>query len=192
MPWSPCVLCPLRDHLGHWPSAEGHDFSVSWQAAGQWRQQLQSVRWPVAVMWGSCEVHSGHVSHVAFFFVLKAPPLASSTPIQRVEPTVVSCAKRPAPSVRVPESSNPPTSRPTAPQPPIITAKSKPQPKIILSTRNEPIGLNVADFLPVSPRFKQNWKNSDPGHRCLHKFVKYKSPIFMCARFFLSKYNNIL
>uniref|UniRef100_A0A4W6CUC8 Katanin p80 WD40 repeat-containing subunit B1 n=1 Tax=Lates calcarifer TaxID=8187 RepID=A0A4W6CUC8_LATCA len=51
-----------------------------------------------------------------------APPLAASTPVQRVEPTVVSCAK----------------------------PKSKPQPKIILSTRNEPIGLNVADFLPVS------------------------------------------
>uniref|UniRef100_A0A665TTS4 Katanin p80 WD40 repeat-containing subunit B1 n=1 Tax=Echeneis naucrates TaxID=173247 RepID=A0A665TTS4_ECHNA len=67
-----------------------------------------------------------------------APPLASSTPVQRVEPTVVLCVKRPAPSA-----------------PPIAT-KSKQQPKIILSTRNEPIGLNVADFLPCSP-------NARPG-----------------------------
>ncbi|KAM7405602.1 hypothetical protein PAMP_000037 [Pampus punctatissimus] len=35
--------------------------------------------------------------------------------------------------------------------PPVTAAKTKPQPKIILSTRNEPIGLNVADFLPPSP-----------------------------------------
>lgn len=74
--------------------------------------------------------------------VSKAPPLASSTPVQRVEPTVVSFAKRPTPSAVVPAS--PP------PQPPVSTARSKP--KIILSCRNEPIGLNVADFLPVSFR----------------------------------------
>ncbi|XP_040014501.1 katanin p80 WD40 repeat-containing subunit B1 [Xiphias gladius] len=86
----------------------------------------------------------------------QAPPLASSTPVQRVEPTVVSCAKRPAPSAVAPASSNPPTSLPPAPQPPVTTAKSKPQPKIILGTRNEPIGLNVADFLPSSP-------NNRPG-----------------------------
>ncbi|XP_077942240.1 katanin p80 WD40 repeat-containing subunit B1 isoform X2 [Gasterosteus aculeatus] len=73
--------------------------------------------------------------------VSKAPPLASSTPVQRVEPTVVSFAKRPTPSAVVPAS--PP------PQPPVSTARSKP--KIILSCRNEPIGLNVADFLPSSP-----------------------------------------
>lgn len=81
-------------------------------------------------------------------------PLASSTPVQRVEPTVVSCAKRPTPSAVSPVSSNPPTSGPPPPpppQPPVTTAKSKPQPKIILSARNEPIGLNVADFLPSSP-----------------------------------------
>lgn len=81
-------------------------------------------------------------------------PLASSTPVQRVEPTVVSCAKRPAPSAVSPVPSNPPTSGPPPPphpQPSVTTAKSKPQPKIILSTRNEPIGLNVADFLPSSP-----------------------------------------
>uniref|UniRef100_A0A669AX51 Katanin p80 WD40 repeat-containing subunit B1 n=1 Tax=Oreochromis niloticus TaxID=8128 RepID=A0A669AX51_ORENI len=39
---------------------------------------------------------------------------------------------------------------------PVTTAKSKPQLKIISSARNEPIGLNVADFLPVS---------SSPNHR---------------------------
>uniref|UniRef100_A0A671UQM2 Katanin p80 WD40 repeat-containing subunit B1 n=1 Tax=Sparus aurata TaxID=8175 RepID=A0A671UQM2_SPAAU len=74
------------------------------------------------------------------------PPLASSTPVQRVEPTVVSCGKRPAPSAVSTASSNPPAPAPP-PQPPVTTAKSKPQAKIILSTRNEPIGLNVADFL---------------------------------------------
>uniref|UniRef100_A0A8D3C136 Katanin p80 WD40 repeat-containing subunit B1 n=1 Tax=Scophthalmus maximus TaxID=52904 RepID=A0A8D3C136_SCOMX len=61
------------------------------------------------------------------FVVSQAPPLASSTPVQRVEPTVVS-------------------------SPPVTTARTRPPPKIILSTRNEPIGLNVADFLPVSQR----------------------------------------
>ncbi|XP_047436955.1 katanin p80 WD40 repeat-containing subunit B1 [Mugil cephalus] len=61
----------------------------------------------------------------------QAPPLASSTPVQRVEPTVV---QRPEP---------PPSS-----QPPPSTAKPRAQPKLIPSTRNEPIGLNVADFLP--------------------------------------------
>uniref|UniRef100_A0A8D3DIK3 Katanin p80 WD40 repeat-containing subunit B1 n=1 Tax=Scophthalmus maximus TaxID=52904 RepID=A0A8D3DIK3_SCOMX len=75
-----------------------------------------------------------------------APPLASSTPVQRVEPTVVSSAVGPASS-----SSNPPASRPPPPpQPPVTTARTRPPPKIILSTRNEPIGLNVADFLPPS------------------------------------------
>lgn len=80
----------------------------------------------------------------------QSSPLASSTPVQRVEPTVVSCAKRPAPSAVSPPSSNPPAPGPPPPQPPVTTAKSKPQPKIILSSRNEPIGLNVADFLPSS------------------------------------------
>ncbi|KAM3877445.1 katanin p80 WD40 repeat-containing subunit B1-like [Diretmus argenteus] len=82
---------------------------------------------------------------------------------QRVEPTVVSSAPRPIPtaptsSVRPPPASNPPTPHP-APQPAphpaphaaVATAKAKPQPNIILSTRNEPIGLNVADFLPAPP-----------------------------------------
>lgn len=83
--------------------------------------------------------------------MFQAPPLASSTPVQRVEPTVVSCTKRAnVPAAVVPPPSIPPSSAPPPPsQPPVITAKSKPQPKIILSSRNEPIGLNVADFLPV-------------------------------------------
>ncbi|XP_044060088.1 katanin p80 WD40 repeat-containing subunit B1 [Siniperca chuatsi] len=81
----------------------------------------------------------------------QAPPLASSTPVQRVEPTVVSCGKRPAPSAIDPAPSNPPASVPPPPLPPVTTAKSKPQPKIILSSRNELIGLNVADFLHSSP-----------------------------------------
>ncbi|XP_029001074.1 katanin p80 WD40 repeat-containing subunit B1 [Betta splendens] len=73
------------------------------------------------------------------------PPLATSTPVQRVEPTVVSCVKRPGPSSPGPVSSAVPPA-----QPPIATAKTKPQPKIIPIIRNEPIGLNVADFLPSS------------------------------------------
>ncbi|XP_041849712.1 katanin p80 WD40 repeat-containing subunit B1 [Melanotaenia boesemani] len=73
------------------------------------------------------------------------PPLASSTPVQRVEPTVVSCGKR-----LPPISSNPPASSPPPPPSQVTPTKSRPQPRIILSTRNEPIGLNVADFLPSS------------------------------------------
>ncbi|KAM4593799.1 katanin p80 WD40 repeat-containing subunit B1 [Odontesthes bonariensis] len=74
------------------------------------------------------------------------PPLATSTPVQRVEPTVVSSGKRPAPPAVVPVPSDPPSSS----QPPAQASPAKPkqQPKIILSSRNEPIGLNVADFLP--------------------------------------------
>ncbi|XP_028257282.1 katanin p80 WD40 repeat-containing subunit B1 [Parambassis ranga] len=81
---------------------------------------------------------------------LQTPPLASSTPVQRVEPIVVSCAKRLEPSAAGPPSSI----QPPPPQPTATTAKSKPQPKIILSTRNEPIGLNVADFLPPTPNHR--------------------------------------
>ncbi|KAM4602550.1 katanin p80 WD40 repeat-containing subunit B1 isoform 2-T2 [Polymixia lowei] len=85
---------------------------------------------------------------------LKNPPIASSTPVQRVEPTVVSSAPRPIPTATAstirPSVSNPPVPR----QPPrtaVATAKAKAQPNIILSVRNEPIGLNVADFLPSAP-----------------------------------------
>ncbi|KAM6949728.1 LOW QUALITY PROTEIN: katanin p80 WD40 repeat-containing subunit B1 [Lycodopsis pacificus] len=80
----------------------------------------------------------------------QAPPLSSSAPVQRVEPTVVSSIKRSTASVVVPVTSNPPSSAPPPP-PPVTMATSKPHPKIILSTRNEPIGLNVSDFLPLSP-----------------------------------------
>ncbi|XP_067088398.1 katanin p80 WD40 repeat-containing subunit B1-like isoform X2 [Osmerus mordax] len=84
----------------------------------------------------------------------QSKPIASSTPVLRVEPTVVSSAPRPIPiqtamsSVTRPTSSNPPAPRP-APPAAVTLAKAKPQPSVILSTRNEPIGLNVGDFLPV-------------------------------------------
>ncbi|XP_070823681.1 katanin p80 WD40 repeat-containing subunit B1 [Chaetodon trifascialis] len=98
----------------------------------------------------------------------QTPPLASSTPVQRVEPTVVSCVKRPAPSAVSSTSSNPPSS---GPHPAVTTAKSKPQPKVILSARNEPIGLNVADFLPPSPNNRagalsdeEAWSQIRKGH----------------------------
>ncbi|XP_034016205.1 katanin p80 WD40 repeat-containing subunit B1 [Thalassophryne amazonica] len=84
---------------------------------------------------------------------MKGGPLASSTPVQRVVPTVVSRSKHPAPALHAvaagPVISNPPSSCPVSTQAP--SSKTKPQPSIILSARNEPIGLNVADFLPPSP-----------------------------------------
>uniref|UniRef100_A0AAX7SVI3 Katanin p80 WD40 repeat-containing subunit B1 n=1 Tax=Astatotilapia calliptera TaxID=8154 RepID=A0AAX7SVI3_ASTCA len=46
------------------------------------------------------------------------------------------------------------SSHPAPTQPPVTAAKSKPQLKIISSARNEPIGLNVADFLPSSPNHR--------------------------------------
>uniref|UniRef100_A0A8C8M004 Katanin p80 WD40 repeat-containing subunit B1 n=1 Tax=Oncorhynchus tshawytscha TaxID=74940 RepID=A0A8C8M004_ONCTS len=78
-------------------------------------------------------------------------PVASSTPVLRVEPTMVATAPRPIPVVttRPPTSNHPPAPHP-APPPVVAMAKAKPQPSVILSTRNEPIGLNVGDFLPVS------------------------------------------
>ncbi|XP_021168564.2 katanin p80 WD40 repeat-containing subunit B1 [Fundulus heteroclitus] len=73
----------------------------------------------------------------------QAPPLATSTPVQRVEPTVVSCAKRPNP-----KAANP--APPSQPAPPAQVAppKAQQQVRVIPSSRNEPLGLNVADFLP--------------------------------------------
>ncbi|KAM4743706.1 katanin p80 WD40 repeat-containing subunit B1 isoform 2-T2 [Anableps anableps] len=71
----------------------------------------------------------------------QAPPLATSTPIQRVEPTVITCAKQPNPMPCNPAPSSqpaPPTKPPPLPQ----------QLRLIPSSRNEPLGLNVADFLP--------------------------------------------
>ncbi|XP_072235937.1 katanin p80 WD40 repeat-containing subunit B1 [Leuresthes tenuis] len=75
-------------------------------------------------------------------------PLATSTPVQRVEPTVVSPGKRPAPPAVVPVTSDPPSSSRPPPPAQASPAKPKQQPRIIPSSRNEPIGLNVADFLP--------------------------------------------
>ncbi|XP_023809546.1 katanin p80 WD40 repeat-containing subunit B1 [Oryzias latipes] len=66
---------------------------------------------------------------------LQTPALATSTPVQRVEPTVVSSGKRPAAG---------PACQPP-PQNPV-----EPKPRIIPSSRNEPIGLNVDDFLSGS------------------------------------------
>ncbi|KAG7277873.1 hypothetical protein CRUP_001325 [Coryphaenoides rupestris] len=65
---------------------------------------------------------------------LNKAPIAASTPIQRVEPTVVSVAPRPAPA-------RPPTQ-------PAAAAKARaPANNFIPSNRKEPIGLNIADFL---------------------------------------------
>ncbi|XP_051992716.1 katanin p80 WD40 repeat-containing subunit B1 [Xyrauchen texanus] len=69
---------------------------------------------------------------------LKAP-ITSSTPVQRVEPTVIAAAPRPVSVVNTAVAS---PSRPV-----VTTTKPKPTTGIILSTRNEPIGLNVGDFL---------------------------------------------
>lgn len=92
-------------------------------------------------------------------------PLASSTPVQRVEPTVVSCAKHPSAPADPPTVWPPPQPTPQ-PQPTVPSTKTKPQqqqqqPKIILSTRNEPIGLNVADFLPSSPNNRSGALSDD-------------------------------
>lgn len=66
----------------------------------------------------------------------QAPPLATSTPIQRVEPTVVPCVKPPC-NPAPPSQQAPPTKPPQ-------------QLRVIPSSRNEPLGLNVADFLPAA------------------------------------------
>ncbi|KAK9542159.1 hypothetical protein VZT92_000045 [Zoarces viviparus] len=100
----------------------------------------------------------------------QATPLSSCAPVQRVEPTVVSSIKRSTPSAVVPVTSNLPSSAPPPPpQPPVTTATSKPHPKIILSTRNEPIGLNVADFLPSSPLNRGGALNDDEALSQLKK-----------------------
>ncbi|XP_076879187.1 katanin p80 WD40 repeat-containing subunit B1 isoform X2 [Brachyhypopomus gauderio] len=68
-------------------------------------------------------------------------PAASSTPVLRVEPTVVAAA--PPAAVSVVTAPLTPPSRHSAP-----TSKLKPSSEVIPSTRNEPIGLNAGDFLP--------------------------------------------
>ncbi|KAJ7986200.1 hypothetical protein DPEC_G00348320 [Dallia pectoralis] len=81
--------------------------------------------------------------------LLKNPPMASSTPVLRVEPTVVATAPRPIPVVTSQSQTSNHTSAPRpAPPPPVAIVKAKPQTSVIFSTRNEPIGLNVGDFLP--------------------------------------------
>uniref|UniRef100_A0A673I9B0 Katanin p80 WD40 repeat-containing subunit B1 n=1 Tax=Sinocyclocheilus rhinocerous TaxID=307959 RepID=A0A673I9B0_9TELE len=66
-------------------------------------------------------------------------PITFSTPVQRVEPTVIAAAPRPVAVV---------TTSVTSPSRPVVTAtKPKPSIGIILSTRNEPIGLTAGDFL---------------------------------------------
>ncbi|XP_064193434.1 katanin p80 WD40 repeat-containing subunit B1 [Anguilla rostrata] len=85
---------------------------------------------------------------------LKNPPIASSTPVIRVEPTVVPAAARPLPVI-APVTRPPPVAPPAArPQPGVAPVQARPEPAVIFSTRNEPIGLNVGDFLPPSRNSK--------------------------------------
>uniref|UniRef100_A0A671M9W7 Katanin p80 WD40 repeat-containing subunit B1-like n=1 Tax=Sinocyclocheilus anshuiensis TaxID=1608454 RepID=A0A671M9W7_9TELE len=66
-------------------------------------------------------------------------PITFSTPVQRVEPTVIAAFPRPVAVV---------TTSVTSPSRPVVTAtKPKPSTGIILSTRNEPVGLTAGDFL---------------------------------------------
>uniref|UniRef100_A0A8C8GFE5 Katanin p80 WD40 repeat-containing subunit B1 n=1 Tax=Oncorhynchus tshawytscha TaxID=74940 RepID=A0A8C8GFE5_ONCTS len=80
--------------------------------------------------------------------LLKNLPVGSSTPILRVEPTVVATAPCPIPVVTTRAPTNHPPAPHPAPPPVVAMAKAKPQPSVILSSRNEPIGLKVGDFLP--------------------------------------------
>ncbi len=69
-------------------------------------------------------------------------PITSSTPVQRVEPTVIAAAPRPVAVV---------TTSVTSPSRHVVTTtRPKPSTGIILSTRNEPIGLSAGEFLSVS------------------------------------------
>uniref|UniRef100_A0A8C8MMN7 Katanin p80 WD40 repeat-containing subunit B1 n=1 Tax=Oncorhynchus tshawytscha TaxID=74940 RepID=A0A8C8MMN7_ONCTS len=71
-------------------------------------------------------------------------------PSIQVEPTVVATAPCPIPVVTTRAPTNHPPAPHPAPPPVVAMAKAKPQPSVILSSRNEPIGLKVGDFLPVS------------------------------------------
>uniref|UniRef100_A0A672ZMK2 Katanin p80 WD40 repeat-containing subunit B1 n=1 Tax=Sphaeramia orbicularis TaxID=375764 RepID=A0A672ZMK2_9TELE len=90
--------------------------------------------------------------------ISRTPPKMSE-PFPAPPEDVVSCAKRPAVGEGAPTAWPPP-------QPAVSTAKAKPQhhPKIILSTRNEPIGLNVADFLPVTLSDEEALSQIRKGH----------------------------
>ncbi|KAM9765886.1 LOW QUALITY PROTEIN: katanin p80 WD40 repeat-containing subunit B1 [Menidia menidia] len=81
---------------------------------------------------------------------LQPPPLATSTPVQRVEPTVVSSGKRLPPPARPPP--DPPPGQPPARPGPVQPGPVQPRQNLVPSSRTEPIGLNVADFLPPPPR----------------------------------------
>ncbi|KAJ3593239.1 hypothetical protein NHX12_005574 [Muraenolepis orangiensis] len=86
-------------------------------------------------------------------------PIATSTPIQRVEPTVVSAAPRPVPAATAgrgapaPTVSNPPKTRSPAHA---AKARAATNNVIIPSSRKEPIGINIEDFLPNSPNTGPN------------------------------------
>ncbi|XP_008308091.1 katanin p80 WD40 repeat-containing subunit B1 [Cynoglossus semilaevis] len=99
-------------------------------------------------------VTTGHqLSDVMSPFIgkMQVPPIASSTPVQRVEPTVISSVHPQVSSTVGPKSCYPPPS----PQPAVITARPTTQTNIIPCSRNESIGLNVADFLLFCPNNKR-------------------------------------
>ncbi|XP_066569735.1 katanin p80 WD40 repeat-containing subunit B1 [Amia ocellicauda] len=79
--------------------------------------------------------------------VLKIPPIAASTPVNRVEPSVMPPASRALPVINTAL--------------PVVSAVPRAEPAVILSSRNEPIGLNVADFLPPAKNNKQLALNDD-------------------------------
>lgn len=82
---------------------------------------------------------------------MQVPPIASSTPVQMVEPTVISGVQPHVSYAVAPKSGYPYPS----PQAAVIAARSTTQTNIIHCSRNESIGLNVADFLLFSPNNKR-------------------------------------
>nr|XP_015224162.1 PREDICTED: katanin p80 WD40 repeat-containing subunit B1 [Lepisosteus oculatus] len=79
--------------------------------------------------------------------ILKIPAITTSTPISRVDPAIAPPTSRPLPAIN-------PANRPVAGMKPA-------EPAVILASRNEPIGLNVADFLPPAKSNKQPALNDD-------------------------------
>uniref|UniRef100_A0A8C2W7T1 Katanin p80 WD40 repeat-containing subunit B1 n=1 Tax=Cyclopterus lumpus TaxID=8103 RepID=A0A8C2W7T1_CYCLU len=69
---------------------------------------------------------------------------------------LVSCEKRPAPPASAPPAS--------APHPQNLVTAVKSKPKIIPSSRNEPIGLNVADFLGGALSDEESLSQLKKGH----------------------------
>ena len=156
------------------PQRRSWPLGASW---GTWRVCSLTSRRSVSVMWPTrVQFVSFVVWKWSLVVVLKAPPLASSTPVQRVEPTVVSSAKHPAPSAVDPAESRPPPA-----QPRVTTAKTKPRPKIILSTRNEPIGLNVDDFLLVSKHHVPGTRLTDNSLTFNFKINLIYLPVSWCS-----------